>query len=138
MYARIIDGQVVELIDDAFGEDGALIPIELRFHPDFVATLVATTGGVVEGDLYDGQAFSKPQPAAPQVPESVSKRQAVLALYDAGKWDAFNAAVDAAGPRARLEWEATTVVDRSNPLVAQLAPALGLDLDALFATAAAL
>lgn len=106
------------------------IPISERFHPDFLATLVE----------YDHEPDLTPkyEPPVPAPVMQVTKRQAVLALYDAGKLDALNAALDAAGPRAKLEWDTVSVIERNSSLVQQLAPALGLDLDALFLAAAAI
>jgi hypothetical protein len=65
-YARIDDGMVAEIIGARLDGDGNEIPIESRFHPDFVATLVDITGispQPKERDLYDGATFSAPPPA---------------------------------------------------------------------------
>ncbi|MBU9211804.1 hypothetical protein [Burkholderia multivorans] len=43
-YARILNGEVVEIIGPAKNLDGDEIPIEERFSPDFVAELVDITG----------------------------------------------------------------------------------------------
>lgn len=72
---------------------------------------------------------------------SVTMRQARLALLGAGLLDAIDAAVIAAGPAARIEWEYAQTVDRDWPLVVRLATGLGLNeaqIDALFAAAARL
>jgi len=78
-------------------------------------------------------------PIAPIVPESVSMRQARLALLQSGMLSAVNAVVagmaGAAGDAARIEWEFSNEVQRHKPLVESLAPALGLtssQLDQLF------
>lgn len=83
-------------------------------------------------------------PAAP-VPQSISMRQARLALLGAGLLTAIDAAINALpSPQkeaARIEWEYATEVRRDNPLLQALTPGLGLDgtaLDALFAAGAAL
>ena len=81
----------------------------------------------------------------PLVPESVSMRQARLALLAAGLLDTVDAAIaameGAAGQAARIAWEYATEISRANPLFAALTAQLGLTaehLDALFITAATL
>lgn len=80
--------------------------------------------------------------ATPAVPESVSIRQARLALLAEGKLDMVDqviAALPAAqSAAAAIEWEYATEVRRNSALLAALAPALSLDdaaLDALFLVA---
>lgn len=82
---------------------------------------------------------------APRAPQSVTMRQARLALLDAGLLATVNAAIagmaGAAGDAARIEWEFSSEVQRDKTLVASMAAALGLSdaqLDALFIAAAAL
>lgn len=77
------------------------------------------------------------------VPRAVTMRQARLALKDAGKLAAVDAAIDALPEpqrsEARIEWEYSTEVQRLNGFVAALGPALGLSseqIDALFISAA--
>lgn len=84
-------------------------------------------------------------PEVPYVPAEVAMRQARLALLQAGKLSAVDAAIDAlAEPTktaARIEWEYSGTVRRRQPLVLALAPALGLNdaqLDALFIAAESL
>ena len=79
------------------------------------------------------------------VPRTVTMRQARLALLAAGKLELVEAAIDAmaepARSAARIEWEFSNEVHRTQPLVLGLAPALSLtteQLDALFIQAAAL
>ena len=79
------------------------------------------------------------------VPDSVTMRQARLALFGAGMLDDIDAAIDSLpSPQkeaARIEWEYATEVQRSSDLVPMMGAALGLDdaaLDALFIEAAAL
>lgn len=81
----------------------------------------------------------------PPVPAEVTMRQARLALLGAGKLAAVDAAIEALPEpqrsAARIEWDYSSTVRRSQPLVLALAPALGLStgqLDALFITAATL
>ena len=79
------------------------------------------------------------------VPNSVTMRQARLALLGAGLLAGVDAAINALpSPQkeaARIEWEYATEVQRSSGLVPMMVVALGLDdaaLDALFIEAAAL
>lgn len=84
-------------------------------------------------------------PAAPACPQSVTMRQARLALLAMGKLAAVTAAINALpSPQreaAQIEWEYSGEVHRDRALVRSLAPALGLDdaaLDGLFNAAALL
>ena len=72
-------------------------------------------------------------------------RQARLALLGAGKLALVDAAIDSLDSpereTARIEWDYSSSVVRSRPLVVMLGQALGLDeeaLDQLFITAAEL
>lgn len=83
---------------------------------------------------------------ATPVPQVVTMRQAQTALLNAGLLDAVDAAIaaieDPAERRqALIDWEKSQAVQRNWPLVARLAPALGLteeQTDQLFITAATL
>jgi len=84
-------------------------------------------------------------PPPPGIPQTVTMRQARLALLAAGKLAAVSTAIgklpSPAKEQAQIEWEYSTEVRRQSPFVLALAPALGLDdaaLDALFVSAAAL
>lgn len=77
-------------------------------------------------------------PAPMTVPESVTMRQARLALNAAGLLDQVTQAVAASGAEAQIEWEYATEVKRDWPLVVQLGELLSLDLDALFIEASKL
>lgn len=75
------------------------------------------------------------------VPESVSMRQARLALYAAGKLDAVNAAIEQADKATQLSWEYSAALERDNVLINSLAGQLGMtvaDVDDLFRAAAVL
>ena len=106
-------------------------------------------GGMVrlDGELVFSQERMNTHLAAsrPPVPQTVTMRQARLALLAAGKLSAVDAAiVNLPSPQkeaAQIEWEFSSVVERDRPLVQMLGPALGLfdaDLDALFIQAAQL
>lgn len=80
-------------------------------------------------------------PVVTPVPQSVTMRQARLALHGAGLLTAVNAAINAAGEAAKIEWEYAQEVQRASGLVPAMAAQLGMNdaqLDALFTAAAAL
>lgn len=80
----------------------------------------------------------EPLPPAP-IPQTVSMRQARLALLEAGLLDTVSTAMQGAGQAEQIEWEYATEVRRDSALVAAMAVALGLNdaqLDALFVAAA--
>lgn len=135
-YTIITNGLVGELIPEIITVDIPTwgdefekrdIPIAERYHPDFIAQLVEV----------DPDNLPTPPALTPPPVTSISKRQAALALFDAGKLEAVQATI-AQNPRAAVEWEASAVIERQSTLVLQLGAALNLDLDALFAAAAQL
>ena len=79
--------------------------------------------------------------APSNVPQSVTPRQARIALLNAGLLDQVEAAI-ASGPRAdQITWEFAVDVRRDYALIANLGTALGLtgtQIDDLFRAAAAL
>ena len=89
--------------------------------------------------------LDRPAPPVNPVPQSVSMRQARLALLGAGLLSAVDAAIAAqAEPlksQIEIEWVYATEIDRNWPTLLALAPALGLDsedLDNLFIAASQL
>ena len=81
----------------------------------------------------------------PPVPQSITMRQARLALLNAGLLDDVEAAIitmdEAQRTQTQIEWEYAETVERDNALVAALGPKLGLDdaaIDSLFSMAATL
>ncbi len=98
------------------------------------------------GYLWDGEEFTPPPALAAPVPQSVTMRQARLALLGAGLLDNVDAAMAAIPDEtmrraAQIEWEYAATVDRTSALVSNLSGALGLtdaQLDALFIAAGAL
>jgi hypothetical protein len=96
--------------------------------------------------LTDGNTPEPPDPPPPPgIQQTVSMRQARLALLAEGKLAAVATAIEALPSPEReaalIEWEYSTAVHRHRPFVLALAPAIGLDdaaLDALFVAAAAL
>lgn len=119
-------------------------PVATPLH--WVAAPVGTT---LDGHAYDPatQSFVDYVPDSEQgaVPHEVTMRQARLALLAAGKLAGVDAAIaslpEPQKTAASVELEYSTTVQRSNPFVAQLGAALGLDdaeIDALFVEAAKL
>jgi hypothetical protein len=84
-------------------------------------------------------------PPPPQVPQSVTMRQARLALLGAGLLASVNEAIAVMpgvnGEAARIEWEYAQVVERNAGLVPAMAVALGMteaQIDGLFLVAVTL
>ena len=103
---------------------------------------VIGTGTIVEADTIT---WPEPPPIPTPVPQSVTMRQARLALHAANLLSGVNAAIAAmdepAKTAANIEWEYSNTVERNKPFVQQLGAALNLDsaaLDALFIEAAKL
>jgi len=85
-----------------------------------------------------------PQPSLSASPV-VTMKQARLALAQANRIEQIEAAIsslpDEQQRRARIEWEYSTTIERNNPVLIQLAEAIGMpdaEIDALFAVAAQL
>jgi len=136
MRAALIRDGIVENIIIA-GED---------YDPGEDYQIVPINDNPVEiGATYDGQTFTPPAPPPASVPETVSPRQARLALLGIGMLSAVEQALaaipGAEGAAARIDWEYATEVQRKSPLIAALGPALGLtaeQIDDLFRAAVAL
>lgn len=107
---------------------------------------IAAPDNVGPGWLYDGSVFSAPPPAPVPVPQSVTMRQARLALLGAGLLSQVEPAIAAipdAAKRdaAQITWEYSTEVQRGNVFIATLGQMLGLtdaQIDDLFRVAATL
>lgn len=89
--------------------------------------------------------FLAPPATTPPVPESVTMRQARLALLNHGLLSSVAPAIaslsEPARTKAQIEWEYSNALERDNPFVSTLGVALGLDaaaIDALFFEAATL
>ena len=102
---------------------------------------------VGQGELVEADTITWPEPPAPPVPvpQSVTMRQARLALHAAGLLSSVDAAIasmqDPAKTAAAIEWEYASAVERNAGLVPAMAAALGMseaDIDDLFITAATL
>lgn len=95
--------------------------------------------------LDSGNVPLPPQIASNGVPFEVTQRQARMALHALGHLTSVEAAINALPdpPRteARIAWDFSNTIQRSNPFVSQLAALLGFtdqDLDELFLMAAGL
>lgn len=120
----------VETLDDRYRCDGADLPFTV----------------VGEGVVADWVG-PLPVPELPPVPvpQSVTMRQARLALLGAGLLDDIDAAINGLpSPQkeaARIQWEYSQEVQRHHGLVASLAPLMGMtdpQIDALFLEASQL
>lgn len=103
---------------------------------------VVGQGEIVEADTI---AWPEPPPIPTPVPQSVTMRQARLALHAAGLLSGVDAAIasmqEPAKTAATIEWEYASAVERNAGLVPAMAAALGMseaDIDNLFITAATL
>lgn len=131
------------------GLDYASLPSDLiEITPEYHAELLAAqmAGGSIVADNNGVPQAVMPTPpteaevlAAWRATAEVSRFQAFAALYADGKLDDATAAVEAEGGLTVLAWQNAQVFKRSSPMLAALAPALGLDdeaLDDLFLAAA--
>ena len=94
----------------------------------------------------EGNTPEPADPIVPVVPQSVTMRQARLALLGVALLDDVDAGIAAIPDpvqrtAAQIEWEYATVIERNSPLVQSLAAGLGLtaaDIDDLLTLAATL
>lgn len=135
IYTRT--GMIDALMDHT---EHGIIPISLSSTDPHTAELFARALAGEFGSI-------TPAPPAPPtpVPQAVPMRSARIALVRAGLYDTVNTAIasmpGSAGDEARITWEFSNTVERSNPLIAQLQSALGLSdsqIDNLFVVAAGL
>ena len=107
--------------------------------------LVVAQGNEGIGWSFDGHAFTAPPPPPPVIPQSVTMRQARLALHANGLLASVQPAITALPEpqrtQAQIEWDYSNGLERGNAFVATLGAALGLNaagIDALFVQAAQL
>lgn len=122
-------------------ENGIVVNIAVSNAP-LAASWVDGTGAQI-GDEYVGGEFIRPV-IVDHVPESVTRRQAKVALLQAGLLDEVEAGIEAiADPVtkriAKLDWVEANEFRRDWPLLNQLAAGMGItdgQLDELFRVAA--
>ena len=110
---------------------------------------IISTGNTIVADIdfveaiypNDYEQLPDDLPLPPVVPQTISMRQARLALYGAGLLDDVEAAVAQATKDVQIEWEFAAELSRNWPTLILLAGALGLtnaQVDGLFVQAASL
>jgi hypothetical protein len=128
------------------GPDGCIAnTIVLDRLEDVPTAIDASSGGQVGDFLNEAGEWETPAAQPPPIPQSVSMRQARLALLSYGLLDDVEAVIitmtEPQRTQTQIEWEYAQTVERDNALVAALGPALGLDdpaIDSLFTLAATL
>ena len=121
-------------------ENGIVANIAVADAP-LAANWVDGAGAQI-GDEYVGGEFVRPVIIDP-VPESVTRRQAKVALLQAGLLDEVEAGIEAITDEmtrriARIEWDSAQEVRRDWPLLVQIAGQIGItdeQLDDLFRAA---
>lgn len=86
---------------------------------------------VKPGWTHDGVSFVAPPAGPPVVPKTISKLQLVRALRSAGHWGNVKATLAQADATTQEDWEYAFKINRSDPVVASFAAALGLTEDNL-------
>ena len=96
-------------------------------------------------ELAEGETIDAYEPPPPYVPNTVTMRQARLALFDSGRMSEFLSVLDALPSpqkeRAYIEWEFSTDVRREDPLFTMISTGLNLsesDIDGFFTSASTL
>lgn len=116
----------------------------MLFVPHYAAQFIEVADEVQAGwKLIEGE-WQAPEPVV-YIPQEVTMRQARLALLENGLLanvqPAINYLPEPDKTKAQIEWDYSNGLERSNPFVATLGAALGLDgagIDALFLQAAQL
>ncbi len=135
-YAFVQNGVAIEVVRT----DPAIL-----FVPGYASQFVTVPDDVEAGWRLVSGSWAAPPPAPPVIPQSVTMRQARLALLNHGLLanvqPAINALPEPQRTRAQIEWDYSNGLERGNSFVATLGVALGLDdaaIDSLFIEAAAL
>ena len=96
-------------------------------EPDFEYMLPS---GCVEITEAEAEAIRIANMPPPQIPTSITMRQARLALFQAGLLTnidtTINSLPEPQQTSARISWDYSSTVERNNPVFIQLATALGL------------
>jgi hypothetical protein len=125
--------------------DGVVVNVVEAWPEQADAAWVASDKANI-GWLFDGEEFREPPPLPAPVPASVTRRQAREALLNVGLLDDVEmiiGSIEDATERKRAEiyWLDSVAFERANPMLAQIASAVGLteaEIDDLFRQAAAL
>ncbi|WP_283149026.1 DUF4376 domain-containing protein [Silvimonas soli] len=86
VYAYVQNGVVVELVASASDANGKDIPLDQRFVPDFVASLVDLTGVEPQPEqrwTYDGKVFTDPSYVSPAQLLANAQETQIATIYDA-------------------------------------------------------
>lgn len=132
MRFQLPDGQVV-LIDRPFTLAGVNYPAAWLRQ-------MTTDERAAFGAVEVPEPPAPPQPPLP-IPQTVSPRQARLALLAAGLLDDVEATITAAPRSVQIDWEFANEIRRDNPVIASMAATLNLteaQIDDLFVAAAAI
>lgn len=103
--------------------------------------IVFTTDATDAQRAAAGAVVSAFDPTIADIPQTVTPRQARLALLHAGLLDQVEAAVTSAGGVTKITWDYATQINRTDPLIAAISAGLNLTadvVDALFTHAATL
>jgi len=140
--------KIVILNDNVIGVYTSVVETDTEYQCDntilpksVVGICSIVDGEATVGDIYDGTAFSKPSVVpAIEVPQSITPRQARLALLQVGLLDDVEALL-ALDKAMQIWWEYSLEVDRNNPHIVNAGLALGMtaqQLDELFVLGATL
>ncbi len=114
--------------DYTVSDDGSGPRINSWNRPDLIPPTQQEIESVDTDQFYDG-------------PESVTPRQARLALLGAGLLNQVEAMVEQSGGATKITWEYATEINRQDPLITGIGNALGLteeQINALFINASSL
>lgn len=106
-------------------------------HPDDwpdlrdAGVLIAASGEIEPGWVWNGTEFTPPVDASNPVPEVVTNFQCRAMLMAIGLFDTVDAMVKLQGGVAFQAWEYANTVSRNGPLVMQIAGALGFTPEAI-------
>lgn len=90
----------------------------------------------VDGDFGIIAPYVEPEPLPPQVPNTVTRRQARQALLIAGHLSSVQPAIDAIPDElqrgmVQIEWDDSQTFERQRPTLIALATAIGMDSEAI-------
>lgn len=134
-YAIVDDGNFIEFKNF---EEVPVLPG--KPYRSFYEVLRETGTPAYEG-IEDGKWVVRTEPQPIQIPQSVSARQARLALLQANLLSTVTASVTSMPEEVQITWEYATEWYRTDPLVISIGSSLGLSntqMDELFLTASTL